>query len=128
VPGAATGGGENPRGAFGEVTADIVRELSGISGESNVLTGRESREAYAHDETEDLSFLPDVVVRPANAREISRLLSLATLRRIPVTPRAGGTGLSGGALPVHGGIVLSLERLNRILEIDTANLQAVAEP
>lgn len=128
MSGTQPGGGPPDRGAFAHVTPEIVRELCGISGASNVLTGRESREAYAHDETEDLSFLPDVVVRPADAPEISRLLSLATLRRIPVTPRAGGTGLSGGALPVHGGIVLSLERLNRILEIDTANLQAVAGP
>ena len=128
MSGKATGGGAPARGSFGEVTPDVVRAISDISGGSNVLTGRESLEAYSHDETEDLSFLPDVVVRPANTGEISRLLALATSRRIPVTPRAGGTGLSGGALPVHGGIVLSLERLNRILEIDTANLQAVAEP
>jgi glycolate oxidase len=113
---------------FDRVTPELIDALSLICGAAHVLSERETREAYSHDETEDLSFIPDVVVRPANAREISEVLSLAGDHRIPVTPRAGGTGLSGGALPVYGGIVLSLERLNRILEIDTANLQAVAEP
>jgi glycolate oxidase len=123
-----TGAGGAPEsGAFAQVTPELVAALSGICGAANVLTDPASKEAYGHDETEDLSFIPDVIVRPADAREIAQILSLAGNRRVPVTPRAGGTGLSGGALPVHGGIVLSLERLNRILEIDTANLQAVAE-
>jgi glycolate oxidase len=115
-------------GPFNSVTPDLTAALSRICGGPNVLTDRESREAYGHDETEDLTFLPEVVVRPADAAEISQVLLLAGSRRIPVTPRAGGTGLSGGALPVHGGIILSMERLNRILEIDSANLQAVTEP
>jgi glycolate oxidase len=121
----AEGGQE--RGAFARVTPELIRALSLVCGAANVLTDPESKEAYGHDETEDLSFTPDVVVRPADAREIARVLVLAGTHRVPVTPRAGGTGLSGGALPVHGGIILSMERLNRILEIDTANLQAVAE-
>jgi glycolate oxidase len=121
------GGGDAEGGAFAQVTPEFIAALSGLCGTANVLTDPASKEAYGHDETEDLSFVPDVIVRPADAREIAQVLSLAAGRRIPVTPRAGGTGLSGGALPVHGGIVLSLERFNRILEIDTANLQAVAE-
>jgi glycolate oxidase len=123
-----TGGGTGEEGgAFAQVTPEFIAALSGLCGAANVLTDPASKEAYGHDETEDLSFVPDVIVRPADAREIAQVLSLAAGHRIPVTPRAGGTGLSGGALPVHGGIVLSLERFNRILEIDTANLQAVAE-
>jgi len=110
------------------VSPEIAGALSGICGTENVLTGRETLEAYGHDETEDLVFLPDVVVRPADARQISEVLRLASAHAIAVAPRAGGTGLSGGALPVYGGITLSMERLNRILEIDTANLQAVSEP
>ena len=117
-----------PPGAFGIVTPEIVAELSALCGGANVLADDEARERYSRDETEDLAFLPEVVVRPADARQISALLVLAGSRRIPVTPRAGGTGLSGGALPVHGGIVLSLERLNRIIEIDPLNAQAVVEP
>ncbi len=120
-------GGVRVRGAFARVTPNLIAALRGVCGPANVLTDQAAKEAYGHDETEDLSFLPDVVVRPADAREIAEVLLLAGDHRVPVTPRAGGTGLSGGALPVHAGIVLSLERLNRILEIDTANLQAVAE-
>jgi glycolate oxidase len=128
-PDPGRGVGADPAGGeFGRVSPELIASLSGICGATNVLTDSETKEPYSHDETEDLSFIPDVVVRPANAREISEVLSLAGIHRIPVTPRAGGTGLSGGALPVYGGIVLSLERLNRILEIDTANLQAIAEP
>lgn len=109
-------------------TPALIEALTRICGAPHVLSAEEALQAYGHDETEDLSFLPEVVVKPASAAEISQVLSLATAGRIPVTPRAGGTGLSGGALPVHGGIVLSLERLNRIIGIDTANLQAEAEP
>ncbi|HYE77608.1 MAG TPA: FAD-linked oxidase C-terminal domain-containing protein, partial [bacterium] len=75
-----------------------------------------------------LHFPPDAVVRPATAEEVSRILALCNGHRIPVTPRGGGTGLSGGALAVHGGVVLSIERMNRILEVDQENLMGVVEP
>ena len=83
---------------------------------------------YAHDETEDLHFLPDVVLKPANAGEISSILKICNQYKIHVTPRGAGTGLSGGALPHLGGVLLSIERLNRIIEIDDRNLQVVTEP
>lgn len=102
--------------------------LRSIVGPAHVHVDRDTLLDMGHDETEDLLFSPDVVVRPANASEISRVLALANEERLPVTPRAGGTGLSGGALPVYGGILLALSRLNRILEIDERNLQAVVEP
>jgi glycolate oxidase len=82
----------------------------------------------ASDETEDLVFPPEVVVTPRDADGVSAVMRLAVKHRVPVTPRGAGTGLSGGALPVHGGIVLSTRALNRILEIDTTNLMAVVEP
>ncbi len=113
---------------FQPVTSGILDELRRIAGGENVLTDRSSMETYGRDETDDLLFLPEVVVRPGTTEEVAGVLRLASLERIPVTPRGGGTGLSGGALPVDGGIILSLERLNRIIEIDEANLQAVAEP
>jgi len=113
---------------FGSVGPEDLEALRKIVGSANVLTDEETRALYAHDETEDLSFPPEVVVRPGTTEEVSRTLALADSRRIPVTPRGGGTGLSGGALAVFGGITLSLERLNRIIEIDRANLQAVVEP
>lgn len=113
---------------FSAMTPGILNALRSIVGSEHVLTDEESRALYARDETEDLSFPPAVVVRPGNTTDVSRVLALADSSLVPVTPRGGGTGLSGGALPVFGGITLSLERLNRIIEIDRANLQAVVEP
>jgi glycolate oxidase len=113
---------------FGQVTPRILGELRAIVGSEHVLTDEESRGVYSQDETEDFRFPPDVVVKPANSDQVSRILALAHDQRVPVTPRAGGTGLSGGALAVHGGICLSMERFNRIIEIDTKNQQAVVEP
>lgn len=106
----------------------LESELSEIVGRNFVISDSESREIYSKDYTEDLSFLPDIIVKPSSADEISQIMKLANKHSIPVTPRGGGTGLSGGALPVYGGICLSMERFNKILEIDTQNLQAVVEP
>ncbi len=83
---------------------------------------------YGSDETEDLNFPPDIAVLPETADEVSRVLAFCNEHRIPVTPRGAGTGLSGGALPVQGGVCLSLEKMNRIVEIDRENLFAVVEP
>lgn len=113
---------------FTRLTPAHLDRLRAIVGADHVLTGAEELVPYSHDETEDLRYPPEAVVRPANAAEISHIMRLASAERIPVTPRAGGTGLSGGALAVHGGICLSLERMNRILEIDTNNLMVVLEP
>ena len=109
-------------------SSTIAVELSDIVGPEYVLTDSESKILYSKDYTEDYSFPPDVIVKPRSATEISAILKLANRYSIPVTPRGGGTGLSGGALPVYGGICLSMERFNKILEIDTSNLQAVVEP
>jgi glycolate oxidase len=113
---------------YGKVTPRVIEDLAAIVGPGHVLTDADSLALYSRDETEDLSFPPEVVVRPAATSEVSRIMKLACRGRIPVTPRGAGTGLSGGALPVCGGISLSLERMNRILEIDTGNLMAVVEP
>lgn len=83
---------------------------------------------YGRDQTENLLFLPDVVIKPRIPEEISGILVLCNQHRIPVTARGAGTGLSGGALPHKGGVLLSLERLNSILEIDERNLQVTTEP
>ena len=99
-----------------------------ITGEDFVFVDKEVLDNYAHDETEDLHFLPDVVIKPANAGEISSILQLCNQYKIPVTPRGAGTGLSGGALPHLGGVLLSVERLNKIIDIDERNLQVVTEP
>ncbi len=110
------------------ITIKIVDEIKTIAGEQYVLTDEESLHHYSHDETEDLHFLPYLVVKPRTAAEIAAIMKVANREMIPVTPRGAGTGLSGGALPVFGGIVLSMERLNSIIEIDERNLQATVEP
>lgn len=83
---------------------------------------------FGRDETEDLLFLPDLVVRPQHPEQVAQLLKLCNDHRIAVTPRGAGTGLSGGALPVTGGVALDMSRMNRILNIDTDNMQVTVEP
>lgn len=114
--------------AFHDLKAEQVRELEKIVGTTHVFVDRDTLERYGSDETEDLCFPPAAVVKPGSAEELRAVLAYAYTNRLPVTPRGAGTGLSGGALPVHGGICLSTERLNRILEIDMENLVAVVEP
>ena len=114
-------------GPFGRVDAAAVAALRAACGDGAVIDDRAGRERYGRDETEDLWFDPEVVVRPRTTGEVAAVLRVAHARRLPVTPRAGGTGLSGGALPVRGGIVLSVDRMDSILEIDRENLVAVVE-
>ncbi len=113
---------------YNKVTPDIIDKLSAIVGGEFVLSDNESKKLYSEDETEDLSFPPEVIVKPITAQEISEIFKLANEHNIPVTPRGGGTGLSGGALTIHGGICLSMSRFNKIIEIDTLNFQATVEP
>ncbi len=116
---------------YGSVTSAVVDELREIVGEKNVLWDDPDKlEAYSHDEVaeEEYAHMPDVAVRPGSAEEIARIVRLANRERIPVTPRGAGSGLSGGAVPLSGGIVLLFERMNRLLEIDADNLIAVVEP
>jgi glycolate oxidase len=116
---------------FAPVTDAIVRELRSISGDANVIFGDAHRLArYSRDQVpEKHSHVPpEAVVMPGTAAEVQAVIRLANRELIPVTPRGAGSGLSGGAIPVHGGICLAMERMNRILEVDTANLVAVVEP
>jgi glycolate oxidase len=87
-----------------------------------------TREAYDHDHTEDLHFTPSVVLLPQNTQEVSEILAYCHVHNIPVTPAGARTGLSGGCLPIHGGVLLSSEKLNRIIEIDEKNAQVTTEP
>jgi glycolate oxidase len=105
-----------------------IGRLSEIVGEKNVLTDEENLERYSRDETMGLQAFPDVVVKAGNVQEISKVVRLAAGWGIPVTPRGLGTGLSGGCLPTLGGIVLSMERMNRVLDVDHENLMVVTEP
>ena len=99
-----------------------------VVGDSNIFYSEEVLKEYSHDETEDLSFLPEVVVKPQNTSQISEIMKYCNSQNIPVTPCGARTGLSGGSLPVESGLVLSLEKLNSILEIDERNLQSTVEP
>ena len=112
------------------VTDGIIERLRQIVGPSGVLLDREKMAPYAHDEVSEEAYtrMPDVVVKPENAEQVCQILRLANEERVPVTPRGAGTGLSAGCVPVYGGIVLSLDRMNRILEIDRENLFMVVEP
>ena len=99
-----------------------------IVGDNFVFTDSETLESHAHDETEDLKYFPDVVLKPGDTAEVSSILKYCNAHKIPVTTRGGGTGLSGAALPILGGVVLAMSRFNKILEIDENNLQATVEP
>lgn len=110
------------------INPEILNKLITILGKEYVFIDEQTRNNYGHDETEDLVFPPHVVVKPANALEIAEVLKLANEYKIPTTPIGARTGLSGGALSIYGGIGLSLERLNKIIEIDEKSLQVVVEP
>ncbi len=111
-----------------QITAQVLEKLSSIVGESFVFTDLETRKHYGHDETEDFVFPPGVVVKPASPEEISAILKMANEERIPVTAIGARTGLSGGALSIYEGIGLSMERFNKIIQIDEQNLQVTVEP
>jgi glycolate oxidase len=92
------------------------------------ITDFEQRKEYGHDETEDLNFPPSAVLKPTSVEEVSKIMRFCYDNEIPVSPAGARTGLSGGALPTHGGILISMEKFNRILEIDENNHQVTTEP
>ena len=112
----------------GLISLEHLSRFKEILGESYVFSDEENLQRYSHDETEELFFLPEVVLKPRTPEEISLILILCNENRLPVTPRGAGTGLSGGALPHLGGVLISTERMNQILEIDERNLQVTTEP
>lgn len=112
----------------GSISSAMITIFKSIVGEQYMLVDDENLQHYGHDYTEQLQFYPEVVLKPKNTEEISAIMKVCNEQHLPVTPRGGGTGLSGGALPHLGGVVLSTERLNSILEIDERNLQVTTEP
>jgi len=115
---------------YNPVTDVIIKELQTIIGEKYVLTDADKMDKYSHDEVTDPKYvkMPEVVLLPASAQEISQVIKLANREHIPIVPRGAGTGLASGAVPFKGGIVLSLERMDKILEIDTENMFMTVEP
>ncbi len=114
---------------YTNVDQKIIGELEKIVGKRNLIIDREKMHDFSHDESSqpDIVHYPDAVVKPNTTEEVSEILQLANRENIPVTPRGGASGLCGGSVPIFGGIVLSLESMNKIIEIDTANQMAVVE-
>ena len=114
---------------YNRVTSAVVDELKNIVGPKNVVLDAEKLEAYSHDETnkEEYGHMPEVVVTPTTTQEIAEIVKLANRELIPITPRGAGSGLSGGAIPIYGGILLSVEKMNKVLDIDYGNMMITAE-
>lgn len=106
----------------------LIGEFEKIVGKENVLTSKEAMRAYSYDGTTSWIHEPDIVLFPTSTQEISEIMKIANAEKIPVTPRGGGTNVSGGSVPIQGGIVLCTTRMNRILKIDKENLSATVEP
>jgi len=114
---------------YKKVDQKVIKDLKDMVGEKNVITDETNMINYSHDEftLSEISHMPEVVVKPENAKQVSKVLKYAQETIIPVTPRGGATGLCGGCVPSLGGIVLSVEKMNRIIELDTDNQMAVVE-
>ncbi|MCE3226722.1 MAG: FAD/FMN-dependent dehydrogenase [Bacteroidetes bacterium] len=113
---------------YNKATSITFNELKSIVGEEFISTDKEQLEKYGQDETEDFVFLADIVVKPQTVPQVAAVAKLCNDNKIPLTTRGAGTGLSGGALPVKGGVLLSMEKFNKIIQIDERNLQATVEP
>jgi len=114
---------------YGKVSPSVVAELVSLLGSHNVISDEARMEAYSHDETSQAEYghMPDVVVTPLSTAQVAAIVVLANKYRIPITPRGAGSGLSGGAIPVYGGILVSLEKMNKVIEIDYANMTMTVE-
>ena len=113
--------------SFKEISADDILFFSDLLG-TRCKTIESDLKRYSHDETEDLVYMPSLVAVPESSEEIAKILKQCNTQKIPVTPADARTGLSGGALPIHGGVLLSTEKLNRIINIDEKNHQVTTEP
>ncbi|MFN5829956.1 MAG: FAD-binding oxidoreductase [Bacteroidota bacterium] len=113
---------------YKDIGPEDLQFLKEICAENQIYTDHETLHQYSKDETEDLRLIPQLVIKPSEVNQIASILKYCNKHRIPVTPRGAGTGLSGGALPLYGGIVLSMEKFNSIIDIDEHNLQATVEP
>ncbi|WP_288797731.1 FAD-binding oxidoreductase [uncultured Megasphaera sp.] len=115
---------------YQKLTEKTLKKLASIVGEEFVRTQPDVLQTYSHDEVSDTTYhhLPEAVVFPQSTEEIAAIMKLANVAHFPVVPRGGGTGLACGAVPLYGGVVLSTERMDRILALDPAGLYAIVEP
>ncbi|MGB9880620.1 MAG: FAD-binding oxidoreductase, partial [Anaerolineae bacterium] len=107
------------------ITNETIAFLTNLLGPDRVSTRQADLDAHAQDESFHDPHPPDVVVWPQNAQEISAILKHANEKRLPVTPWSGGSSLEGNPIPVYGGILLALYRMNQIIEVREADLQVV---
>ena len=114
---------------YNKLTPEILDELRTILGEKNVITDADRMQPYSHDEVTESRYhhMPEVVVFPETTEQTAAVVKLANRELIPVVPRGAGTGLACGAVPIYGGIILSLEKMNKILEIDPKNMFMVVQ-
>ena len=110
------------------IKQDHIEWFQELLGKEYVMVDMDTRNKYGKDETEDFIFPPDAVLKPSNTDQVSEIMRFCYQHDIPVTPIGARTGLSGGALSLHGGVGLSMERMNCILDIDQKNLQVTVEP
>ncbi|HOB54875.1 MAG TPA: FAD-binding oxidoreductase [Defluviitoga tunisiensis] len=117
---------------YNKVTSKIVEKIKKILKNENLLIyqDEENLKSYSNDESggEYYAHMPELVIKPETKEQISEIVKLCNEENIPITPRGAGSGLAGANIPIYGGIVISLERMNNIIEIDTKNLVAVVEP
>lgn len=113
---------------FKKITEDDLVYFRSVTGIRDILVDEEDIKLCSSDQTEDLCYTPEVVLRPQTVDAVSRIMAYCNTQRIPVTPRGAGTGLSGGALPIFGGVVLDMKLFNKIIHIDKRNLQVIVEP
>ena len=115
---------------YEKITTEILEKLKAIVGPKNVVTDADAMQPYSHDEVTDPAYhhMPEAVVFAETAQQVSAIIKLANACHFPVVPRGAGTGLACGAVPEYGGLVLSLEKMNKILEINENGLYAVVEP
>ena len=113
---------------YNKVTAADIAALQAILGKADVLVGEAINPDYAHDELGGISSMPEVLVRVHSTEEVSAIMRHAYERNIPVTVRGSGTGLVGAAVPIHGGILMEMTRMNKILALDSDNLTVTVQP
>ena len=110
-----------------KIQANVLEELRDVIGRENVFDNIEERVCYSFDATKEKS-IPDLVIRPHSTEQVSNVVSIANKHNIPVCPRGAGTGLSGGSVPIKGGIALDLKNMDRIVELNARDLTVTVEP
>lgn len=112
---------------YSKVNNDDIVFFENILGENNIIS-KQGLDEFSCDHTEDLNYLPEVVLFPTNTNQVSKIVKYCNAKIIPITPSAALTGLSGGALPIHGGVSMSFKKMNKILDVNPRSFQAIVEP